>query len=151
MCAHFREIYSGFTGLYCKSKGILFDFQGPNWLWSVDGHEKVAQPLGGLYIYGAIDTFSRKLMALTVLPNKKAATVASWLVPVLQHYGCKYGNKELKTFWLNCHLFISTEKTAVVPFWGRVDNWHVKIIEKELLINRSNQLLGGMKWLDMNS
>ena len=75
MCAHFREIYSGFTGLYCKSKGILFDFQGPNWLWSVDGHEKVAQPLGGLYIYGAIDTFSRKLMALTVLPNKKAATV----------------------------------------------------------------------------
>ena len=43
------------------------------------GHEKLAQ-LFGLYIYGIIDTFSQKILALTVLPDKKKKTVCNWFV-----------------------------------------------------------------------
>ena len=72
-----------FNLVYCLySFGVeqsLFVLQGPNYLWSVDGHEKAAQPFG-LYIYGILDTFSRKALALHVLPNKKSSTVSNWLL-----------------------------------------------------------------------
>ena len=47
------------------------------------GHEKLAQ-LFGLYIYGIIDTFSQKILALTVLPDKKKKTVCNWFVSEAQ-------------------------------------------------------------------
>lgn len=43
------------------------------------GHEKLAQPYG-LYIYAVVDTFSRKVLALNVLPDK---SVSDWLVKAL--------------------------------------------------------------------
>lgn len=57
----------------------MFVTQGPNWIWAMDGHEKLAQPFG-IYIYGIIDTYSRKVLSLKVLPNKKKETIAQWLM-----------------------------------------------------------------------
>ena len=62
----------------------LLILQGPNYLWSVDGHEKQAQPFG-IYIYGVIDTFSRKILAIHVLPDKKKETVGNWLLSEICH------------------------------------------------------------------
>jgi hypothetical protein len=56
-----------------------FISQGPNWLWALDGHEKLAQPFA-LYIYGIIDTFSCKIISMKVLPDKKKDTVSRWLI-----------------------------------------------------------------------
>lgn len=56
--------------------------QGPGWLWAIDGHEKLAQPYG-LYIYGCIDTFSRKILSMTVLPDKKKETIDRWLMKTI--------------------------------------------------------------------
>lgn len=70
----------------CFSLSILIPnglLQGPNWIWSVDGHEKLAQPYG-LYIYGIVDTFSRKCLSLNVLPDKCMDTVCGWTVKALQ-------------------------------------------------------------------
>lgn len=50
----------------------------------MDGHEKVAQPFG-LYIYGIIDTFSRKVISLKVLQDKKMATISNWLIEELNN------------------------------------------------------------------
>ena len=49
----------------------------------MDGHEKLAQPFG-LYIYAFMDTFSRKVLALTVLPDKRMETVAKWFFKELK-------------------------------------------------------------------
>ena len=66
----------------------------------MDGFEKLAQPIGGIYIYDIIDTFSRKVLALAALPNKKQDTVASWLVKEVNSLQgqCSTGNLEFK--WL---------------------------------------------------
>lgn len=68
---------------------FLLNPQGPNWLWAVDGHEKLAQPYG-LYLYGIIDTYSRKVLSLKVLPNKKADTIMEWMTDVLHRLGGRY-------------------------------------------------------------
>ena len=72
---------------------ILFKFlkQGPNYLWSVDGHEKLAQPYG-IYIYGVMDTFSRKVLSLRVLPSKTIANVSAWLLQEVQNIGGRAEN-----------------------------------------------------------
>ena len=64
--------------------------QGPNFLWAADGYEKLAQPYG-LYIYGLIDTFSRKMLCLKVLPNKKAETVSNWVMNYVTANGMLIG------------------------------------------------------------
>lgn len=47
----------------------------------MDGYEKLAQPYSmPLYIYGIIDTFSRKVLSVKVLPDKKKRTIAKWLM-----------------------------------------------------------------------
>lgn len=52
----------------------------------MDGHEKQAQPYG-IYIYGVLDTYSRKILALHVLPDKKSETVGNWLLQEVRHIG----------------------------------------------------------------
>lgn len=37
-------------------------FQGSNWVWSLDGWDKLKE--FDIYVYGAIDTFSRRLLWL---------------------------------------------------------------------------------------
>jgi len=52
-----------------------FNLQGPNWMWSIDGHDK----LMGLYknefplaIHGCIDSFSRKIIWLRAWPSNNS-------------------------------------------------------------------------------
>lgn len=79
-----------------------FVIKGPNWLWSVDGHEKQAQPFG-VYIYGIIDTFSRKILALHVLPDKKKETVGNWLLNEICHIGGMFEIiLPLSLFFIHC-------------------------------------------------
>lgn len=42
-------------------------FRGPNWVWSVDGHEKLRN--WGIDIYGAIDGYSRYIIWMWVGPS----------------------------------------------------------------------------------
>jgi hypothetical protein len=46
---------------------------GPNWLWSIDGHDKF-RPFG-IYIYGAVDAFSWRIIWLTVSNNNRLGVV----------------------------------------------------------------------------
>jgi hypothetical protein len=45
----------------------LYDVPGPNFVWSMDGHDKL-KPFG-ICIYGAIDAWSRKVLKLHVATN----------------------------------------------------------------------------------
>jgi transposase InsO family protein len=49
---------------YKKVHGRNFQTQGPNWLWAIDGHMKLARY--GIQIYGAIDAYSRRIIWLYV-------------------------------------------------------------------------------------
>ena len=51
-----------------KAKGH-FTTKGPNWVWSLDGHDKLMGYQNSTFplaIYGCIDTASRKILWLTV-------------------------------------------------------------------------------------
>ncbi|XP_063684502.1 uncharacterized protein LOC134825858 [Bolinopsis microptera] len=51
-----------------------FSVKGPNYLYSLDGHDKLAGLFGAtfdIHIYGAMDTFSRKVMVMKVAHTNK--------------------------------------------------------------------------------
>ena len=48
---------------------MFWSLQGSNWVWSIDGYDKLQ--LFGIYIHGAMDTFSRRIMWLNVYTSNK--------------------------------------------------------------------------------
>lgn len=51
-------------------------FPGPNWVWSIDGHDKLGRNYG-IWIYAAIDAYSRKIIWIYVgSSNRTAVSVA---------------------------------------------------------------------------
>ncbi|XP_013415563.1 uncharacterized protein LOC106177367 isoform X2 [Lingula anatina] len=55
----------------------VFKSQGPNWIWSVDGNDKLQ--FFHIYIHGCIDTFSRKILWLHAnTTNKDSKVVAKY-------------------------------------------------------------------------
>ena len=63
--------------MLCHFPACCFLIQGSNWVWSVDGNDKL-QPFG-FYIHGAMDTFSRRLLWLHVyVSNKDPMVIAHY-------------------------------------------------------------------------
>jgi hypothetical protein len=55
-------------GMKSKKRGQV-DFHGPDYLWSLDGHDKLSR--FGIQIYGAIDAYSRQIQWLYVGNSNK--------------------------------------------------------------------------------
>jgi len=54
-------------------QGGEFITRGPDWLWCIDGHDKFRP--WGVFIYAAIDAFSRRIIWLTVSNNNRKGVV----------------------------------------------------------------------------
>ena len=62
--------------LYCY-------IQGPNDLWSIDGHDKLATY--GIYIHGCLDAFSRRVLwCMTYVTNKNPTVVAKFFADAVR-------------------------------------------------------------------
>ncbi|XP_074632936.1 uncharacterized protein LOC141891824 isoform X2 [Acropora palmata] len=81
-----------YPAMQMRKKGVLkrrvFYSKGSNWVWSVDGNDKLKN--FGLYIHGAMDTFSRRLLWLHIYTSNKDPRV-------IAHYYFKF-IKEEKVF-----------------------------------------------------
>lgn len=106
-----------------KKQKIPFISKGSLWVVSVDGHDKLCGfqnstfPLG---IYGFIDTFSRKLLSLTVLFSNSSPLVIGHLYIELL--------KKLKD--MQCHLRMDKGTET-----GKMATIHSYIISKQDLFN----------------
>ena len=74
-------------GLKKKKAKIGFTTKGPNWVFSVDGHDKLMGYQNSTFpiaIYGCIDTASRKIMWLRVwTTNSKPEIIGKWYLEYL--------------------------------------------------------------------
>ncbi|CAH0388419.1 unnamed protein product [Bemisia tabaci] len=59
--------------------------KGPNYIWNMDANEKL-QPFA-MYIHGAVDGYSRKVMYLKISRDKKASTVKKAFKAATQRFG----------------------------------------------------------------
>ncbi|XP_066912421.1 uncharacterized protein [Clytia hemisphaerica] len=73
-----------------KKKKIPFATKGPNWVLSVDGHDKLMGYQNWTFpvaIYGCIDTASRKILWLNVwVTNSKPELIGRWYLDYLFEY-----------------------------------------------------------------
>lgn len=46
-----------------------YDFKGSNWVWSLDGWDKLKE--FEIYVYGCMDTFSRRLLWLHAFTSNR--------------------------------------------------------------------------------
>jgi transposase InsO family protein len=64
-----------------------FTVKGPNWLWCLDGHDKL-KPYG-FEIYGCVDAYSRKIIWFFVgSSNATAVSVLKQYLQAVKTYGC---------------------------------------------------------------
>lgn len=69
-----------------------FVTNGPNWVWSLDGHDKLMGYQNSTFplaVYGCIDTASRKILWLKVWnTNRKPELIRKWYLEYLLEYKC---------------------------------------------------------------
>ena len=74
-------------GLRKKKENCHFTTKGPNWVFSVDGHDKLMGYQNSTFplaIYGCIDTASRKIMFLRIWnTNSKPEVIGRWYMDYL--------------------------------------------------------------------
>ena len=74
-----------------KKEKIPFESLGPNWLWSLDGHDKMMGFQASTFplaIYGCQDTFSRKIIFLKVwTSNSDPLLIASFFMEHISETG----------------------------------------------------------------
>jgi hypothetical protein len=62
-----------------------FITRGPDWLWCIDGHDKFRP--WGIFIYAAVDAFSRRIISLTVSNNnRKGVVILKQMVTTVRQY-----------------------------------------------------------------
>jgi len=82
-----KERYPAFKK---KKKKIPFSTKGPNWVLSLDGHDKLMGYQNSTFplaVYGCIDTASRKILWLKVwTTNSKPELIGRWYLEYLYEY-----------------------------------------------------------------
>jgi len=72
-------------GLKKRRKGGEFITRGPDWLWCIDGHDKFRP--WGVFIYAAVDAFSRRIIWLTVSnDNRKGVVILKQMITAVRQY-----------------------------------------------------------------
>src|ERR1044071_352507 len=65
-----------------KLKRRTMHVQGPNFLWSTDGYDKLAH--WGFYIHGCIDAYSRYIIWLHIgITNKKSQVILKYYLDAI--------------------------------------------------------------------
>ena len=68
-----------------RKRRLEYIVPGPNFLWSIDGHDKLASY--GIEIYGAIDAYSRRILWFYVgNSNRTQLSVVRQFLNAVQHY-----------------------------------------------------------------
>jgi hypothetical protein len=68
-----------------RKRRLEYIVPGPNYLWSIDGHDKLAKY--GIEIYGAIDAYSRRILWFYVgNSNRTQLSVVQQFLSAVQHY-----------------------------------------------------------------
>jgi len=69
-----------------RKRRLEYIVPGPNYLWSIDGHDKLANY--GIEIYGAIDAYSRRILWFYVgNSNRTQLSVVRQFLTAVQRYG----------------------------------------------------------------
>ncbi|XP_072153189.1 uncharacterized protein [Bemisia tabaci] len=132
----------------------VYHVKGPNYMWHLDGNLKLVYY--GIYVYGIVDGFSRKVMALEVGNNKTASAVGGCFLRAVRRFGVperirsdKGGeNVDAATLMLQIRgtrrgSFItgrSVHNTRIERFWGEVNRITLRFRKLFLNLCLTNKL-----------
>lgn len=89
-----------------KLKRRIMHVQGPNFVWSTDGYDKLRH--WGFYIHGCIDAYSRYIIWLYVgTTNKRSQLILKYYIDAIKELKgiiCKY----MQIFGIFTHIIISS-------------------------------------------